>query len=112
MTHPMDIPTFQLALGELAPGDLPTLEVEGEETPSDAPWQAIQGAQLQVSVVPQCGIVLDTLKPHIDALSLKAAQVLAGAAHLVLHHKFLGRMEEADGVRDDARARIALLEAG
>lgn len=105
MNHPTDISTFTAALNGLAPSDLPT--VEGDAP--DAPWQAIQGAQLQPSVVPQCGVVLDTLKPHVETLSLKAAQVLAGAAHLVLHHKFLGRMEEADGVRDDARARIAEL---
>lgn len=99
MAHPTDIPAFRAALGEI--------ELDG--MPEDV-VDAIAAAQTVVSPVPQCGQVIDALKPHVATLGLKAAQVLAGAAHLVLVNSWLGRSEEADGVRDQARARIAELE--
>jgi hypothetical protein len=99
MTHPTDIPSFRAALGAIARDDVPEEAAE-----------AIAAAQMVVSPVPQCGQVIDALKPHVATLALPAAQVLAGAAHLVLTNAWLGRGEEADGVRDQARARIAALE--
>lgn len=99
MTHPTDIPAFRAALGALDAGDVPEAAVE-----------AIAAAQATASPVPACGQVLDALKDHAGDLGLAAARVLAGAAHLVLTNSWLGRAEEADGIRDAARARIAAIE--
>lgn len=99
MTHPTDIPGFQVALGALDTGDVPEAAVD-----------AVLDAQSKVSVVIQCGSVLDALKGSVAELELDAARVLAGAAHLVLTNGWLGRAGEADTVRDQARARIAALE--
>lgn len=99
MTHPTNIPDFQAALGALTPGDVPEGAVD-----------AIAAAQMAISVVPQCGAVLDALRDHHATLELEAVRVLAGAAHLMLVNGFLGRAQEADGVRDQARARIAVLD--
>lgn len=99
MTHPIEIPAFQAALGALDSGDVPEAAVD-----------ALIDAQSKASVVPQCGATLDALKDHVATLDLGAARVLAGAAHLVLTYSWLGRAAEADGIREAARARIAELE--
>lgn len=98
MAHPTDIPSFQTHLGALISSDVP------EDAAS-----AIAGAQAVVSVVPQCGMIVDALAPHVAELQMKAARVLAGAAHLILIHGWLGKATEADGVREQARARIAAI---
>jgi hypothetical protein len=116
MAHPTDIPGFRTALGALDAGDLPVIAPgdgvteEQADAATAAILGAIQDAQATVSPVPQCGQVLDTLKDHAADLGLAAARVLAAAAHLVLTNSWLGRAEEADGIRDAARARIAAIE--
>lgn len=137
MNHPIDIPGFKTALGALTTNDLPTVEpvippaptdemdeeaqaaaalaaeaaVAAAEAATEAVAAMIEEAQHTGSVVPQCGLVLDALYPHVASLSLPAAKVLAGAAHLVLLHNYMSRASEADTARDAARVRIQMLEA-
>lgn len=114
--HPLDNQTFQAALGAIDSGDLPTITAGGDisetaaETMTAAIATTITNAQAAGSVVTASGLVLDGLAPHVSVLSLDAARVLAGAAHLVLTGNWLGRAAEADTLRDAARARIAALE--
>ncbi len=108
MTHPNDIPGLRALLSTIDAGDLPT--IAGDPTATAAIVTAIEAAQGTVSAVPQCGQIIDALKPHVEILGLSAARLLACAAHLVLTGSWLGRAEEADEVRDQARARIAVLE--
>lgn len=115
MTHPTDIPGLRAALFALDAGDLPTIPTsegvsyEQAQAATDAVVTALQAAQATVSPVPQCGQIVDALKPHVEILGLDAARLLACAAHLILTNSWLGRAEEADEVRDQARARIAAL---
>lgn len=117
MTYPTEIPAFQNALGALVAGDLPTIEASESLTEEQAEAATadvaskIDEAKVAGSVVTQCGLVLDAFKDRSAILSANAAAVQAGAAHLVLRNKWLGREDEADATRDAARDRLAELEA-
>jgi hypothetical protein len=96
--HPTDNVQFWNSLAALDSGDVPSEALAG-----------VSAAQQAASVVVQAGLALDALKPHVATLQIDAAACLAGAAHLILVNNWLQRAEEADTVRDQARARIAAL---
>ena len=98
--HPTDNVQFWNSLAGLDASDVPSGALAG-----------ISAAQQASSIVAQTSQVLDALKPHVATLGIDAAACLAGAAHLILVNTWMQRAEEADTVRDQARARIAALEA-
>jgi hypothetical protein len=98
MPHPTEIPGVRAAVAA----------VDVDALPEDK-REAFIAAQGHASPVPMCGAVMDILGPLAAELDESAANALAGAAHLVLVNSWLGRSEEADTLRDAARARLTAL---